>query len=105
MTLLAVEIDRPGVERIAEKLAENAGTESFRADRIGAEVMTTGRQHQLGAAGGAQGREGWAVDIDHQVLPLCGVVGGQPYVWQARDARPVVWRQKFAFSSQPFERE
>jgi len=48
-----VEIDRLGAERAAEKLTENIGTESFRAGRIGAEVVTAGGQHQFGAACGA----------------------------------------------------
>jgi hypothetical protein len=29
-------------------------------------VMTAGSQHQLGAAFGADGRQGWTIDINHQ---------------------------------------
>jgi hypothetical protein len=64
--LFPVEVDRLVVEGVTEKLTENIGTESFRAGRIGAEVMTAGSQHQLGAAFGADGRQGWTIDINHQ---------------------------------------
>lgn len=106
-----VEIDRLGAERAAEKLTENIGTESFRAGGIGAQVVTAGGQHQLGAAFGADGRQGWTIDINHQgvsALPHAApdgaasglVIVGRPYVWDVRDARPVVWRQKFVFRRQ-----
>ena len=50
---LLLQHDRRGGRCAAEKLTENIGTEPFRAGRIGAEVMTAGGQHQLGAACGA----------------------------------------------------
>jgi hypothetical protein len=106
-----MEIDRLGAERVTEKLTENIGTESVRAGRIAAEVVTAGSEHQLGAACGALRRQGWTIDINHQgVSALPGaasglVIVGRPYVGELRDVRPAVWRQKFAFSGQPSTRE
>ena len=56
--LFPVEVDRLGAEDVTEKLTENIGTESVRAGRIAAEVVTAGSEHQLGAARGARGRQG-----------------------------------------------
>jgi len=114
--LFPVEVDRLGAENVTEKLTENIGTESVRAGRIAAEVVTAGSEHQLGAARGARGRQGWTIDINHQdvsALPNGApdgaasrlVIVGWPYVWEVRGARPVVRRQRFVFSGQPSEQE
>jgi len=114
--LFPVEVDRLGAEDVTEKLTENIGTESVRAGRIAAEVVTAGSEHQLGAARGARGRQGWTIDINHQdvsALPNGApdgaasrlVIVGWPYVWEVRGARPVVRRQRFVFSGQPSEQE